>query len=249
MTRRAAVVSNPPAGQVASDTGVILLVDDEPAIQRFLRPALSVVGYDVLVASSGTEALTIAATRSPDLILLDLGLPDIDGLDVLVCLRKFYKGPIVVISGRSRDLDTISALDAGADDYVEKPFSLGKLIARIRRVLHAGKSAAANADIGSQPLKFQHRRALLRGQDLNLTRKQYDLLFILARNQNRIMPADEILGAVWGQDHTQKVNYLRVHISLLRKSLVGVEPPLNIETVPSLGYRLTIGKPRGNPAG
>jgi two-component system KDP operon response regulator KdpE len=244
MSRAPSKAPNPSAAAADSETGLVLLVDDEPAIQRFLRPALSAVGYDVVVTGSGMEALTIAAAQQPHLILLDLGLPDIDGMAVLVRLREFYDGCIIVVSGRSRDLDTVAALNAGADDYVEKPFSLAKLIARIRRLRHMGTSPQGHArdvDVDAEPLKFQNRRAFLRGRDLNLTRKQCNLLFILSRNQHRIMSAKEILGAVWGPEHIQDIGYLRVYISMLRRKLTGVQPPLVIETVPGWGYRLTIG--------
>ena len=238
-------IAYPLAAEAAdSDAGTILLVDDEPAIQRFLKPALSVVGYDVIVAGSGAEALAASAARQPDLILLDLGLPDIDGLEVLVRLRQFYEGPIIVISGRSRDLDTITALDAGANDYVEKPFSLAKLIARIRRLRSVLTTGIHGRDqkVDPQPLQFQRSRAFLCGKDLNLTRKQYQLLLVLARNEHRIVPADEMLGAVWGPKNTKKIQYLRVYISILRSKFAGLEPPLTIKTVPGLGYRLTVGR-------
>ncbi|HEX7390351.1 MAG TPA: response regulator [Acidiphilium sp.] len=226
-------------------TGAILVVDDEAQIHRFLKPALEAAGYTVLRAETGTEALRLAASASPDLILLDLGLPDLDGHEVLAKLRAFSATPVIVLSARDREAEKISALDAGAHDYVEKPFALGELLARIRSALRLrGQQTEATPSPGIGPLTLDPERKaanLAREDgtraDLDLTRIQYTLLALLVRNQGRVLTHRQLLTAVWGPAHTEDIAYLRIYVSQLRRKLAG--SGLSLATEPGIGYRLT----------
>ncbi len=218
----------------------ILVVDDEPQIHRFLRPTLEAAGYDVELAHGGAEALRLAATRSPDLILLDLGLPDLDGQEVLKRLRQFTKVPVVVLSARDRPAEKITALDAGADDYVEKPFDIGELFARIRVALRHGLGSQASDGIFSNgPLEVNLLRRWVRvdGEALALSPREYGVLAQLARNAGRVLTHGQLLTAVWGPAHTEDVQYLRVYIGHLRQKLGPTAGKLVI-TEPGVGYRL-----------
>jgi two-component system KDP operon response regulator KdpE len=219
----------------------ILVVDDEPQIQQFLRVALTAAGYEVVPAMTGAEALKLAATAAPDAIVLDLGLPDRDGKDVLKDLRTFSKVPVIILSARDREAEKIAALDLGADDYVEKPFSIGELMARLRT---AARHAAAGKQEHSR-LQFDElvidldRRLVTRGKvDVHLTPKEYDLLANLARHAGRVVTHKQILSAVWGPAHHDDTQYLRVFIGQLRAK-IETDPsvPTLIRTEPGVGYR------------
>ena len=219
-----------------------LVVDDEPQIQRFLKPSLGAAGYDVIAAFTGAEALKAAATQAPDVILLDLGLPDMDGKDVIVELRKWSKVPIVVLSARDREAEKIAALDLGADDYVNKPFGIGELTARLRTALrHAAQrsgevSKVVNGDLIIDIAAHSVTRA---GKPIKLTPKEFDLLAVLARNAGRIVTHRQILTAVWGPAHSQDLQYLRVFIGQLRQKLKGGTNEADlILTEAGIGYRL-----------
>ena len=221
----------------------ILVVDDEPQIHRFLAPALAASGYGVLSASSGAEALRLAATRAPDAILLDLGLPDLDGHTVLARLREFSAVPVIILSARDREAEKIAALDAGADDYVEKPFALGELLARIRTALRH-QQRPENPDkpllIGDFSLDPQSLR-LARGEEtLPLTKREHALLLLLARNRGRVVTHRQLLTTLWGPAHTEDVAYLRVYIAQLRRKL-GEAAGGMLVTEPGVGYRLEEG--------
>jgi two-component system KDP operon response regulator KdpE len=220
--------------------GTILIVDDEPQIHRFLAPALAASGYDTLRAERGDEALRLAAARAPDAILLDLGLPDIDGHEVLAKLRAFSDVPIIILSARDREAEKIAALDAGADDYVEKPFGLGELLARIRTALRH-RLRQDNADkplsVGGLTIDALSHRVTLHGEVLGLTRREHALLLLLARNRGRVLTHRQILTAIWGPAHTEDVAYLRVYIGQVRRKL-GEEFTALITTEPGIGYRL-----------
>jgi two-component system KDP operon response regulator KdpE len=220
--------------------GTILVVDDEPQIHRFLGPALSASGYDSLRAERGDDALRLAAARAPDAILLDLGLPDMDGHDVLAKLRSFTNVPVIILSARDRESEKIKALDAGADDYVEKPFGLGELLARIRTALrhrlvqdHAEKPLVIDGLTIDQML----HKVTLDNVTLPLTKREHALLLLLARNRGRVLTHRQILTAIWGHAHTEDVAYLRVYIGQLRRKLGENFAPLII-TEPGVGYRL-----------
>jgi len=225
-------------------TGNILVVDDEPQIHRFLKPALEAAGYVALRADTGAEALRLAASGAPDLILLDLGLPDMDGQVVLSRLRAFCAAPVIILSARDREAEKIAALDAGAHDYVEKPFALGELLARIRAALRQQAQAAESGPaltIGGLALNSERRAASLMrdgvATDLGLTRIQYALLALLVRNQGRVLTHRQVLTAVWGPAHTEDIAYLRIYVSQLRRKLAG--SGFRLITEPGIGYRLT----------
>ena len=220
----------------------VLVVDDEPQIQRFLKPSLRAAGYDVIAAENGAEALKAAATQAPDVILLDLGLPDMDGKDVISALRAWSKVPIVVLSARDREAEKIAALDLGADDYVNKPFGIGELMARLRTALrHASQAAGESSKVisGDLVIDIAAHSVARAGQPIKLTPKEFELLTILGRNAGRVVTHRQILTAVWGPAHTEDLQYLRVFIGQLRQKLNGgSDEPELIQTEAGIGYRL-----------
>ncbi len=220
-----------------------LVVDDEPQILRFLRPALEAAGYDVIHATAGREALRLIANSSPDIVVLDLVLPDMDGKAVLAEARKFYSAPIVVLSARDREAEKIAALDLGADDYVEKPFAIGELLARLRTALrHRAGGAAQAMQVASDGLAIDmdRRRVTKHGAPLKLTPKEYDLLCVLARHAGRVLTHSQILTSVWGPAHKDDTQYLRVFIGQLRAKIED-DPtqPTIIRTEAGIGYRFS----------
>jgi two-component system KDP operon response regulator KdpE len=220
--------------------GTILLVDDEKQIHRFLRPLLEASGYTVRQAETGAEALREAASHPPALVLLDLGLPDIDGQSVLPRLRAFCQAPVIVLSARDRPAEKIAALDAGANDYVEKPFDVGELMARIRAALRAGAGGKTPETFFSFPnLEVDLDRRVVRaaGEVVALTPREYDLLALLVRNAGRVIMHRQLLTAVWGPAHTHDVQYLRVYVGHLRQKLGPLAGAL-LTTEPGVGYRL-----------
>ena len=224
----------------------VLIVDDEPQIQRFLKVALVAAGHGVLTAESGSAALRLIATASPDIILLDLGLPDMDGKDVLRAIRQFSNAPVIVVSARDREAEKIEALDLGADDYVEKPFAIGELLARLRAALrHAGKDArpVSRVEIDGLVIDADKRLVSRQGNSIKLTPKEFDLLVLLAKFAGRVVTHKQILAAVWGAAHTDDTQYLRVFIGQLRAK-VERDPsnPSIIKTEPGIGYRLLEGE-------
>jgi two-component system KDP operon response regulator KdpE len=218
----------------------ILVVDDEPQIHRFLKPALEAAGLSVLRADTAAEALRLAATQAPDLVLLDLGLPDMDGQEALVRLRAFSEAPVIV-SAREREAEKVQALDAGADDYVEKPFALAELLARVRAALRRVTPAEAKAGtllrFGPLAVDLARRTARLDGQAaLRLTPREWALLAALARaGDGRVVTQRHLLATVWGAAHVEDTQYLRVYIAQLRQKL-GAAAAL-IRTEPGVGYR------------
>lgn len=220
----------------------ILVVDDEPQIQRFLKPALTAAGFDVEAAGTVQEANRLAATRSPDLIVLDLGLPDGDGKTVIETVRAFSKVPIIVLSARDRDAEKIAALDLGADDYVEKPFSIGELLARIRVALrHAASrdTQPAQRNFGDIVLDLEHHQVLREGERVHLTPKEFELLALLADSMGRVVAHHHALTQLWGAGHRDDTQYLRVVIGQLRAKLeADPKSPRHILTEPGIGYRL-----------
>lgn len=221
----------------------ILIVDDEPQIQRFLKPSLTAAGYEVVATANGRDALKAAATASPDAIVLDLGLPDMDGKDVIRELRSWSKVPIIVLSARDRESEKIAALDLGADDYVNKPFGIGELMARLRAALrHAAQTAGETTQYRAGPLVVDTlAHAVTRdGEPVKLTPKEFDLLALLVRNAGRVVTHRQILTAVWGPAHTEDLQYLRVFIGQLRHKFESdPDAPRLIATEPGVGYRLT----------
>jgi two-component system KDP operon response regulator KdpE len=219
----------------------ILVVDDEAPIQRFLKPALAASGYDVLSAENGRQALHLIATAAPDLIVLDLGLPDMDGKEVLTQARQFSKVPVIVLSARDREAEKIAALDLGADDYVEKPFAIGEFMARLRAALrHAAKDEQANShfEAGGLSVDLDRRRVERAGLAIKLTPKEFDLLAILVRHAGRVVTHKQILSQVWGVAHVEDTQYLRVFVGQLRAKIEADGSTRLIQTEAGVGYRL-----------
>jgi two-component system KDP operon response regulator KdpE len=219
----------------------VLVVDDEPQILRFLKPGLSAGGFDVVTAATAAEAVKSAATLAPDVIVLDLGLPDKDGKDVIREIRSWSNIPIIVLSARDREVEKIESLDLGANDYINKPFGIGELMARVRASLRNRMQAGKHANsfhaggVGIDRLKHVVEKD---GKALHLTPKEFDLLFLLVGNSDRVMTHRQILNAVWGPAHTHDVQYLRVFIGQLREK-IEADPadPVLILTEPGIGYR------------
>lgn len=219
---------------------LILVVDDEPSLIEILEPVLVTENYRVATASTGRHALQAAEALRPDLILLDLGLPDIDGKDVIATLRQWADLPIIVISARHRDSEKIDALDRGADDYVDKPFEIGVLMARIRVALrrHAQKARPTMIEVGPLQIDLAARCVSIGNEAVHLSPKEYDLLCALAQSAGQIVTHKRLLVAGWG-DETVDTQYLRVYMGLLRQK---IEPdpavPRLIVNEPGIGYRL-----------
>jgi two-component system, OmpR family, KDP operon response regulator KdpE len=220
----------------------VLVIDDEPQIHRFLSPALDAAGYEPKRADSGQEGLRAIALWSPDAVVLDLGLPDMDGKDVLVRAREFYKGPIIILSARDREAEKIAALDLGADDYVEKPFGVGELLARIRAGLRQVALKPVPGGIvvaGDVSIDLDHRIVTRAGERVKLRPKEYEVLAYLARNAGKVLGHVDLLTTVWGPGHAQDVQYLRVVIGQLRLKLeTDPAQPTLVLTEPAIGYRL-----------
>ena len=221
----------------------VLVVDDEPQIVRALRINLRARGYDVAVAADGVGALRIAASHRPDLVVLDLGLPDIDGVEVIRGLRGWTNAPIIVLSGRAGSQDKVAALDAGADDYVTKPFGVDELLARVRAVTRrsgATGEAVPAAAVGRYTVDLAARtvRAADGGGDVRLTPTEWHLLEILVRNPGRLVSQRQLLHDVWGPRYQSETNYLRQYMAQLRRKLE-VDParPRHLLTEPGMGYR------------
>jgi two-component system KDP operon response regulator KdpE len=225
-----------------SQAGVrVLVVDDERAIRRFLRVSLEAHGHAVFEATSGTEALGAAAGVRPDLIILDLGLPDMDGLDVLRRLREWTQTPIVILSVREDETDKVQALDLGADDYLTKPFGVGELLARMRAALRRAAHEAPEPVFSWDELTVDlaHRRVTVDGREVQLTPTEYDLLRALVTHAGKVLTHSQLLRQVWGVAYVQESHLLRVNISNLRRKIER-EParPRYIITEPGVGYRL-----------
>jgi len=225
---------------------LILVVEDESQMLRFLRGSLSTHGYRLAETTTGAEGLAQAAARNPDVILLDLGLPDLDGLEVTRRLREWTRTPIIVLSARGQDEDKINALDAGADDYLTKPFSVGELLARIRVALrHVAETAAGTAkpvfSVGELRADLAGRRIFVGDAEVHLTPTEYRLLAILIKYAGRVVTHRQLLREVWGPPYTEHTQYLRNFMGQLRQKL---EPdpakPRFIINEPGIGYRLKV---------
>lgn len=219
----------------------ILIVEDEAPIRRFLRVALETEGHLVSEAATARDGIALAAREAPAAIILDLGLPDADGISVLKAVREWSQVPVLVLSVRSDEASKIAALDAGAQDYVTKPFSTGELLARLRGLLRDRATDATPAVLTLGPLVIDaaDHRASLSGEDLKLTRKEFDLLWLLAGHAGRLVTQDMLLKAIWGPAHAEDNQYLRVYIRQLRAKLGDdAADPRWIFTEPGVGYRL-----------
>ena len=219
----------------------ILVVDDEPAIRRFLRASLGAHGYTITEAVSGEDALRVIATSHQDILILDLGLPDIDGVEVTRRLREWTNIPIIILSVREHENDKIAALDAGADDYLTKPFGIGELMARIRVAVRKTIQDTNEPVFESDGLMmdFAHREVKINNQLVTLTPTEYDLLRTLVKNAGKVLTHRQLLRTVWGTAYESEIHILRVNISNLRRK---IEPdpsqPKYLLTEPGVGYRL-----------
>lgn len=219
----------------------VLVVDDEPAIRRFLRASLTAHGNQVYEAATGQEALAAVVANRPDLIILDLGLPDMEGIQVTQRLREWTHIPIIILSVREHETDKIAALDAGADDYLTKPFGMGELLARIRAAMRHVPQPAADSLFSTGELKidFGRRVVAVAGEEIQLTPTEYDLLRVLVQNAGKVLTHHQLLREVWGAASDQDMHMLRVNISNLRHKIeTNPTRPQYIVTEPGVGYRL-----------
>jgi two-component system KDP operon response regulator KdpE len=223
----------------------VLVVDDDQAIRRLLRTSLSAHGYAIFEAATGLEALSGVVTHKPDLMILDLGLPDLDGIQVTRQLREWTKLPIIILSVREREDDKVAALDAGADDYLTKPFGIGELLARMRVALrHVNAQAEEEAvfTVGDLVMDLTRRIVKIRGEEVQLTPTEYALLRVLVTHAGKVLTHHQLLRDVWGPGYERESHLLRVNISNLRGKIES-EPahPQYILTEPGVGYRLRSG--------
>jgi two-component system, OmpR family, KDP operon response regulator KdpE len=222
---------------------VVLVIEDEPPIRRFLRPTLASQGYRVVESETGEDGLLQAATRQPDLVILDLGLPDLDGLEVIRRLREWTAIPIIVLSARGAESDKVAALDAGADDYVAKPFAVGELLARARVALRHATTGREPGEstfvLGDLRVDLARRRVWLGEAEIRLTPIEYRLLTVLVRHAGKVLTHRQLLQEVWGPGQVEQTHYLRVYMANLRRKLEA-DParPRFLRTEPGVGYRL-----------
>lgn len=223
---------------------VALVIDDEPQIRRLLRVTLEANGYRVFDAATGQDGIAQTAQRRPDVVLLDLGLPDLNGVEVLKRLREWSRVPVIVLSVRDREEDKIAALDAGADDYVTKPFNSGELLARLRVAQrHAQPTTASSVfRAGSLEVDMTARVVKLGGREVKLTATEYSLLRLFVQHAGKVLTHRQILREVWGPTYVEQTHYLRVYVAHLREKLEAdpAQPALFI-TEPGVGYRLVGG--------
>jgi two-component system KDP operon response regulator KdpE len=221
----------------------VLVIDDEPPVHKFLRAGLEAQGYAVEGAASGGEGITQASMHPPDVVLLDLGLPDVNGFEVVRRLREWSATPIIILSARGQDGDKVRALDAGADDYVTKPFSMPELLARMRVALRnrarVDGEGAASFEAGPLKIDLAKRRVTVEGHEVRLTPLEYRLLTTLARHPGRVLTHDALLREVWGPSHVRQHHYLRVYMGQLRHK-IEKDParPRLLLTEPGVGYRM-----------
>jgi two-component system KDP operon response regulator KdpE len=228
----------------------VLVVDDEPQILRALRINLRVRDYEVHVASTGTEALEVAGRYPPDLVILDLGLPDLDGVEVIQGLRGWTKAPIIVLSGRADSVDKVEALDAGADDYVTKPFGVEELLARMRAAVRRTGTPEdlPRIQLGDLTIDLAAKRVIRSGEDIRLTPTEWHLLEVLLRNPGKLLSRNQLLTEVWGPGYADATGNLRLYMAQLRRKL---EPdparPRWLITEPGMGYRYQPSSPAPAP--
>jgi two-component system KDP operon response regulator KdpE len=222
----------------------ILLIDDEPQIRRFLRIGLTAQHYDVLEAETAQQGLEKAVLNAPKLIILDLGLPDMDGQQLLASLREFYSGPIIILSVRNREAEKVQALDAGANDFVVKPFGIQELLARVRSLLRQQGDVQVVPEVfddGHLRVDIAQRQVSLDGAAVRLSRKEFELLRVLLSYRGRIVTQRQLLTEVWGKGHLEDTHYLRILMARLRTRLAD-DPasPRYLETEPGVGYRFIL---------
>ena len=229
----------------------ILIIEDEPALQKFLRVTLESQNYRIIETPRGEAGLRPAVTSQPDLVILDLGLPDLDGVEVARRLREWSAIPIIVVSARGKEQDKVVALDAGADDYLTKPFGVGELLARVRVALR--HLAATNQDtgdpvfeLGSLRVDLSRREVKVNGQAVHLTPNEFKLLAVLVKNAGKVLTHRQLLKEVWGPGSGNETHYLRVYLNQLRQKIeVDAARPRYLLTEPGVGYRLVAEEPAG----
>ena len=231
---------------MSANTSTLVVIEDDPQIRRFLRTGLSTEPFRIFEAETGRAGLVEAATRKPDLVILDLGLPDLDGVEVVSELRQWYTRPIIILSARSSEQEKIKALDAGADDYLTKPFGIGELLARIRAALRraardAGVAAENSIEFGDVRVDLAARRVQRAGSDVHLTPNEYRLLAVLVRHAGKVCTHRQLLADVWGPSHVEHGHYLRIYMAQLRHKLE-LDPtnPRFLRTEAGVGYRLLV---------
>jgi two-component system, OmpR family, KDP operon response regulator KdpE len=219
----------------------ILVIDDEPQIRRFLRISLSANGYTVVEAETGAEGIALAGSERPDLVILDLGLRDLDGQEVITAIRGGSPVPIIVLSVRAQEYDKVEALDRGADDYVVKPFGIAELMARVRASLRQRVTEGepvTTVTVGGLIIDLARRVVTRDGEEVHLSKREYELLAVLARHADHVLTHAEILRTVWGPAHVGDTAYLRVYVKQLRQKLeIDPNQPRLILTEPGVGYR------------
>lgn len=233
--------------EAAARAPLVLVVEDEPQMRRFIRASLTSHGYRLVEAERASEAVALATSHNPELVLLDLGLPDLDGLELTRQLREWSRVPIIVLSARGREEDKVAALDAGADDYLTKPFGVNELLARMRVALRHALVAAAPAapqlyelgEHGELRIDLVRRQVTRGGQEVHLTPIEYKLLALFAQHAGKVLTHRQILKEVWGAAYASQTHYVRVHLAELRKK-IEADPsrPKLLVTEPGVGYRL-----------
>jgi two-component system KDP operon response regulator KdpE len=219
----------------------ILIIDDEPQIRKLLKVALGAHGYELDEAITGADGINRAAAFKPDLMIIDLGLPDMDGKDVVIAVREWSQTPIIVLTARDQELEKIEALDAGADDYVTKPFSMGELMARMRVSLRRAASSEHEPVLqcGDLVVDIVQRRVTVAGREIKLTPTEYELIKILAQHRGRVLTHKQLLKAVWGNTYNDDTHYIRVYIGQLRRKIEeNPTQPRYIITESGVGYRM-----------
>ena len=231
---------------MAATAPLVLIVEDEPPMRRFLQVVLGGYGFRTVAGGSAAEGLALASAHNPDFVLLDLGLPDLDGIEVTRRLRAWMVAPIVVISARAREDDKVGALDVGANDYLTKPFGAGELLARLRVWMReaariVGDREESAVEVGDLRIDFARRLVFARGREVRLTPTEYKLLAVLMRNAGKVLTHRQLLEATWGPLHGTETQYLRVYMRQLRQKLeTNAAHPPHLVTEAGVGYRLRV---------
>ena len=232
---------------MTSERPVVVVIEDEPQIRQFLQASLDAQGFTVHASDTAGQGLVECATRRPEVVILDLGLPDMDGVDLIRRLREWSQVPVIVLSARSREADKIAALEAGADDYVVKPFGVGELVARLRVALRHSAASGEEADTvfraGEIEVDLLNRRVRRAGRDVHLTPTEYRLLVVLVKHPGKVLTQRFLLKEVWGPGYAESAHYLRIYMANLRKKLEP-EPaqPRHLLTETGVGYRFDTGQ-------